>query len=116
MYLVNDSIYALGQFIIGVDVAIGMNDDWPKDDDISLMEWVEHKYKICNSTWNWTRILHHVAGTEQKALALFFEIWPEYLDGKASYPKGKPRTGYGHPEKSVTDDFWAFLYDQQWPT
>lgn len=112
MYLMKNSIYALGQFIIGAEVAIEINTKSKKDNDISLMEWIEHKYKICSSAWNWTRILHHVAGSEQKALELFFEIWPEYLAEKSTYPLDKPKTDDGYPEISVTDEFWAFLYNQ----
>lgn len=114
-YLVNDSVYAIGQFIVGVTTTVRMNEGWDHHGEISFMEWVEHKYQICNPAWNWTRILHHVAGSEQEALALFFELWPDYLKEKSSYPLDKPRLDYGYPKESITDEFWSFLCDQQWP-
>lgn len=116
MYLVNDSIYALAQFITGYEVAVGMNFGF-SDDYISFMEWTEHKYEMSSPAWNWSRILHHQAGTEQAALALFFKLWSEYVSSRDDFPRDKPRSGYSAniPNKSVTDAYWSFLYNQQWP-
>ncbi|WMS86590.1 hypothetical protein [Pleionea litopenaei] len=114
MYLRAESIYELATFIAGYEVALRMNFEYPNPDNISFMNWVEEKYEICNPAWHWSRILHHVAGTEVEALHLFFTIWPEYYEIKSRFISNRKSIKFGCPKESVTNDYWNRLHEQQW--
>ena len=111
MYITERSIYSLHTFISGYETALYENSSLlgytkPSVDELCFGHWVEYKYKINNSMWNWARILHHIAGSEDKALDLFFELWPQYLEEKETFSSSEPRLGFDYPRESVTNNKW----------
>ena len=104
MYIGWHSIYSLKTFISGYEQALYENLDLKPDERVSFGHWVEFKYKINNSFWPWSRILHHVAGTEDKALDLFFELWPQYLKERDTFKSSEIRLSFSYPKESVTND------------
>ncbi len=105
LYLRKNSIYYLEVFLTGYQCACEI------DVDFRLFSyWVEHKYEICNSAWSWSRILHHASGSEEKALFLFFREFDNYLTALKKNKVPKHRVEFGAPKESVTDEYWAFMY------
>ena len=116
MYLRVESIYELSTFITGYEVALSMNFDYPKGVDISFMNWVEEKYGICDTAWHWSRILHHIAGSEVEALKLFFNIWPEYYENMSNFDSNRESMKFECPKESVTNDYWKKIFERPWST
>ena len=113
MYLSQKSVYELSTFISGYDGALKSNFEFVEQQ--SFMNWVENKYCISNGAWHWSRILHHIAGTEREAFNLFFQIWPEYWKQRN---KKHIRTceSYEPPKESVTNNHWLTILNEDWKT
>jgi len=103
MYLTFNSIHHLGTFIVGHDCAVGATFDFRV-----FSYWIDRKYEICNTMWSWARILHHVAGDEEKALNLFFTDLDEYLIDLKNSNVPNFRTEFGAPKESVTNKLFTF--------
>jgi len=113
MYICRYSIYELAPFMEGYELALKSNFEEEIKDELSFMEWVEHKYCISDTAWHWSRILHHVAGDEKKALTLFFDIWPDYWEKRKNPDAIDKCKSYRAPDKSVTDEHWNEIHNEK---
>ena len=112
MYIGWHSIYALKVFLSGYETSLYENFNWQSESEsLCFGHWVEYRYKINNSFWPWPRILHHVAGNEDKALDLFFELWPLYLKERDSFKITVSRMSFDYPKDSVTNEMSERFHD-----
>ena len=108
MYLSKNSIYYLHVFITGYECGCETNVNFRL-----FSYWLEQKYKICNTLWSWSRILHHVAGCQEKALFLFFSEFENYLRALNENNVPKTRVEFDVPNESVTNEYWGLLHAQK---
>jgi hypothetical protein len=93
MYLGRASVFCLQSFLSGYSIAqyeLGTTQP-PEDKDFQeFPDWVRQKFDIQTSQ-SWANILVFYAEDEQKALALFFDLFEEFISrhqtsGKHSTP------------------------------
>ena len=115
LYLNRPSIYALAQFIIAYELACIDFGHCDISNEPSFLRWLEHKYKISYPAWTWARILHHIAGSEKKAITLFYKERSEFMQARNNKTTNDDHVRYGAPISSITNSFWEFWGEQEWP-
>jgi len=85
MYVGTCSVRAVSDYLYGYDHAMVDNGICGHEDSplYGWMRWVELHFLISSSAWNWTRILLHVYGSDQAALAALPALYDEFLQLRA---------------------------------
>ena len=77
MYVGRDSLRDLSNYFAGychgaMDAGVALKFEG------RFQRWVESKFGICSSGWNWVRILQHAYGNDQSAIAKLPALYDEF--------------------------------------
>ena len=86
LYVGSSSIKAVSDYLDGYEHAMIDNGTCGEEDRplYGWMRWVELRFLISSSAWDWTRILLHVYGSDQAALDALPALYDRFLQQRAS--------------------------------
>jgi hypothetical protein len=81
MYVGSRSLWEVRHFLLGYRHAL---DTMAQPDPLDAWEaWIELKFMVHQSAWEWTRILRHFYGTDEDVFRVLPELYREYRAARA---------------------------------